>query len=172
MARKRNPRGDDRLRELERQAAAGDAAAYLALLHERVRRMEPDEIEEQREVLRDDLYSLDESLIGSNGEYDQVYFRMLTPVWHDAGWPEHRFAAAVRRVFESGEDLIDVDAYRRRTGFLAAETQIDNASSEQILSYMDYRDRVIGGDDGLRNSPHLWPEPRENPRRKPRRRGR
>lgn len=83
---------------------------------------------------------------------------MLMPVFLDAGWPEQRFATAVRLLLESeaGGGLVALDDYRREAGFVSAEAQIDNASTEQILAYMDYRDRVINEDEDLRNLPYLW----------------
>lgn len=67
------PRGDERLRDLSRRASAGDANAYVELLHERARRTSPGEVQELRETLHSDLDSLEESLIGAEGDYDRAY---------------------------------------------------------------------------------------------------
>ncbi len=95
-------------------------------------------------MLLSDVEGLCESAIGSAGELDSAYLRMLEPVVRDAGWTMSDLVRRAREAFELEQSgPFSEQDWQRHVGVGALREQVQGASLEQIAAYLWHRDQVI-----------------------------
>lgn len=164
MAR-RNPRGDDTLRAIERRARKGDADAFNALRLEQDRRGVVWTLgtKYDADLLLADISALADSYMGSQGRgLDQAYLHILAPVIRDAGAdPAARAAEVWREEVDPAHGASGVGApfmwserdVHRYMGIPDLVEQVENASLAQLASYAWHRRNVIEQEVGEPDPP-------------------
>jgi hypothetical protein len=146
MERLATARGDEERRRLERLARQGDKDSLRALRTAQTRAGLPWSIahEGERELLLSDIEGLCDSAIGSQGELDGAYLRMLEPVVRDLGWVVEDLVRRCREAFvlEQQGPFSETD-WERHVGVQQMREQVLNASLWQVAAYLWHRDQVM-----------------------------